>query len=106
MVPLVLIFLGGFIFGWAKPVPVTWQNLRKPRRDMALVALAGPFANLLMAIMWGGIAKLCFVGLNMGVNNQLLKLVLVFFMTAGAYGILINCGVDDFKFIADSTVGW
>ncbi len=91
IVPLVLIFLGGFIFGWAKPVPVTWQNLRKPRRDMALVALAGPFANLLMAIIWGGIAKLCFLGLNAGVSNQWLKLVLVFFMTAGAYGILINC---------------
>ena len=40
--PLILVYLGGFIFGWAKPVPVTWQNLRSPRRDMAIVAAAGP----------------------------------------------------------------
>ena len=40
------------VFGWAKPVPVTWQNLGNVRRDSALVALAGPGANLLMAIGW------------------------------------------------------
>lgn len=57
IVPTVLFFLGGFIFGWAKPVPVTWQNLRHPRRDMALVALAGPAANLLMIFGWALIAK-------------------------------------------------
>ena len=61
VVPLVLLMLGGFIFGWAKPVPVTWQNLRQPKRDMALVALAGPGANLLMAIGWGIVAKIGFL---------------------------------------------
>ncbi len=61
IVPLVLVLLGGFIFGWAKPVPVTWQNLRKPKRDMALVALAGPVANLLMAIGWAIVAKIGFL---------------------------------------------
>ena len=49
VVPGILLILGGFIFGWAKPVPVNWNNLRSPRRDMALVAIAGPFANLLMS---------------------------------------------------------
>ncbi len=58
VVPAVLVLLGGFIFGWAKPVPVTWQNLKRPKRDMALVALAGPGANLMMALMWALIAKL------------------------------------------------
>lgn len=58
IVPAVLFFLGGFLFGWAKPVPVTWQNLKNPKRDMAWVALAGPAANLLMIIFWGLIAKL------------------------------------------------
>ncbi len=58
VVPLVLLAIGGFIFGWAKPVPVTWNNLRNPRWDMVLVALAGPVSNLLMAIGWGLFAKL------------------------------------------------
>ncbi len=58
LVPGMLLLLGGFIFGWAKPVPVTWQNLKKPRRDMALVAFAGPAANFLMAIFWGLMVKL------------------------------------------------
>jgi Zn-dependent protease len=42
-----------FLFGWAKPVPVDWRRLRDPRWDMALVAVAGPAVNLLMAIGWG-----------------------------------------------------
>lgn len=41
------------LFGWAKPVPVNFRNLHHPRRDMALVALAGPGVNLLMAVAWG-----------------------------------------------------
>lgn len=59
LVPGLLILLGtGFLFGWAKPVPVTWENLRHPKRDMALVALAGPAANLIMALFWAFIAVL------------------------------------------------
>ncbi len=58
LVPLVLILTVGFAFGWAKPVPVNFNNLRNRRRDTALVAAAGPFANLLMAITWALIAKL------------------------------------------------
>jgi Zn-dependent protease len=42
-----------FIFGWAKPVPVQFANLRNPKRDMLWVAVAGPMANLVMAIGWG-----------------------------------------------------
>jgi Zn-dependent protease len=53
LVPAVLFFLGGFIFGWAKPVPVNFRHLRQPKRDMALVALAGPGVNLAMALAWG-----------------------------------------------------
>jgi Zn-dependent protease len=43
---------GAFLFGYAKPVPVEWGNLRKPKRDMAWVALAGPAANFVMALLW------------------------------------------------------
>lgn len=52
LVPLVGYWLSGFLFGWAKPVPINPRNLRQPRRDEALVALAGPGANLIMAILW------------------------------------------------------
>jgi len=58
LVPAVLFFLSGFIFGWAKPVPVDYRRLRHPKRDMALVALAGPGANLVMAIGWALIMSL------------------------------------------------
>lgn len=61
VVPLASLAFGGFVFGWAKPVPVTWSRLGNPRRDMALVALAGPFANLLMALIWAAIAKIALI---------------------------------------------
>ena len=58
LVPLLLLMVSPFIFGWAKPVPVTWQNLKHPKRDMALVAAAGPLANLAMAVLWLVVLKL------------------------------------------------
>ncbi|MGI9343122.1 MAG: site-2 protease family protein [Gammaproteobacteria bacterium] len=57
LVPLLMVWIGGFIFGWAKPVPVSPRNLRNPKRDMVPVALAGPGANLLMAIIWAALLK-------------------------------------------------
>lgn len=53
-VPLMLYFAtsGAFLFGYAKPVPVDFSNLRNPKRDMVWVALAGPAANLVQAIGW------------------------------------------------------
>src|SRR5512139_3249261 len=59
LVPGLLVLLRtGFVFGWAKPVPVTWENLRHPKRDMAIVAVAGPASNFLMAVGWALIARL------------------------------------------------
>ena len=64
LVPLSLFIISkitmgsGFLFGWAKPVPVIFSNLRQPKRDMLWVAAAGPSANLLMAIFWALIIKL------------------------------------------------
>jgi Zn-dependent protease len=49
---------GGLLFGWAKPVPVNYSALRKPRQHMALVAAAGPAANLLMALLWALLLKI------------------------------------------------
>ncbi len=58
-VPLVMLVLssGGFMFGWAKPVPVNFENLRRPKQDMLWVAAAGPGANLLMLVIWLLVAK-------------------------------------------------
>jgi Zn-dependent protease len=58
VLPLVMLALGGIIFGWAKPVPVDWRNLRNPKRDMAWVAAAGPAANFIMMLVWAVLAKL------------------------------------------------
>jgi len=52
LVPAFLYFTAGFIFGWAKPVPVNFNALRSPKRDMLWVALAGPASNFIMAVMW------------------------------------------------------
>ena len=84
LVPAMLLLFGGFIFGWAKPVPVTVENLRQPKRDMALVALAGPAANLLMALLWAIIAK---IGVSLGAGAEWLGTPL---MLMGIAGITFN----------------
>ncbi len=86
LVPAVLLMLGGFVFGWAKPVPVTWENLRRPQRDMALVALAGPLANVLMAVIWL-IVLLSGIALQDSASTQAFARGMVYMATAG---ILIN----------------
>ncbi len=85
IVPVLLLVAGGFLFGWAKPVPVNWQNLRRPRRDMALVAAAGPFANFIMALIWALIAKISLM-IALATGNQ--HFLLFFYM--GSAGIMIN----------------
>src|SRR5437660_3132327 len=65
IVPLVILATtvaagtGGFLFGWARPVPVNYSALRKPRQHMAWVAAAGPGANLLMALLWTLALRAC-----------------------------------------------
>lgn len=58
LLPLLTLFVGGILFGWAKPVPVNFSALRHPKKDMLWVALAGPAANLVMALFWGAMFKL------------------------------------------------
>lgn len=58
--------LAGFIIGWGKPVPVNLNNLRNPRRDDTLIALAGPGMNLVLAVICMGIAK---VGMVLKANG-------------------------------------
>ncbi|MEW9898313.1 site-2 protease family protein [Chitinivorax sp. PXF-14] len=52
LIPLLAVTLGGFLFGWAKPVPINFSNLNNPKKDMVWVAAAGPGANLAMAFIW------------------------------------------------------
>ena len=78
LVPGLLYVLAGIVFGWAKPVPVNWDKLRNPRRDMALVAVAGPLANVVMLLAWAAVAKF---GLSYGQD---------YFVTTGLAGIMIN----------------
>jgi len=58
LLPLLMMAVSNVIFGWAKPVPVDPRNLHHPQRDMVFVAIAGPFANFLMALFWAGIQKI------------------------------------------------
>jgi Zn-dependent protease len=56
--PLISMIAGGILFGWAKPVPVNFGNLRHPKRDMFWVAAAGPGSNIAQALVWASVAKL------------------------------------------------
>lgn len=84
LVPAISFMLAGLLFGWAKPVPVNARNLRHPRRDMALVALAGPGINLVMAFLWGLLIQggVLLLGLSEWVAVPLIYM--------GAAGVLIN----------------
>jgi Zn-dependent protease len=57
LIPTLSLFLGGILFGWAKPVPVNFNQLRRPKQDMLWVAAAGPAANLVMILGWAFIMK-------------------------------------------------
>lgn len=83
LVPGLLLLMGsGVLFGWAKPVPVTVENLRNPRRDMAWVAAAGPLANLFMAVLW---AFIIHVGLWIIEASPGVARPLVFMGVAGVF---------------------
>lgn len=79
---ILLLSQAGFVFGWAKPVPVEVRNLQHPKRDIAYVALAGPAANLLMALGWALIARLGVI-----INVEFISLPLIY---TGIAGISIN----------------
>ena len=71
---------GAFLFGYAKPVPVRFDRLRHPKRDMIWVALAGPVSNLIQALFWGA---LLYVLLGLGVSEP-------FFLQMCKGGVLVN----------------
>jgi Zn-dependent protease len=83
IVPLGMFLLSGIVFGWAKPVPVNFHQLRHPHRDMGLVAIAGPAANLLMMIFWAIIAQIGWI------TDETFALS-IFLVYIGSAGIFIN----------------
>lgn len=83
IVPALMWLFSGFLFGWAKPVPVVAGNLRHPRQHMAIVAAAGPFVNLLMTLFWAAVLKLM---LESGAGG----VAAVFVMLMAVGGIIIN----------------
>lgn len=78
LVPAFLFFVSGFIFGWAKPVPINSSALRSPKKDMLWVALAGPLSNFIMSVLW-----LLVIVIAVNMNSQL-------FVDMGQIGVQIN----------------
>ena len=83
IVPAVILLLstlgggGGMLFGWAKPVPVNFGNLRRPKQDMLWVAAAGPGANLVMALGWALVLKLSIGSSAFGYSEALKEMARV-----------------------------
>ncbi len=83
IIPGLLLISGtGFIFGWAKPVPVDPRNFVRPRRDMAIVAFAGPMSNFIMAVLWALLARI-----GVTINIEAISHPLIY---SGIAGISIN----------------
>ena len=95
LLPAITLILGGVLFGWAKPVPVNFGNLRNPKKDMLWVAAAGPASNLVMAIAWSMLLgyikyslskgnfspafpyllQMCFIGVSINIVLMVLNLL-------------------------------
>lgn len=84
LVPGLMLFLGGIVFGWAKPVPVNQENLREPRKHMMIVAVAGPGANLAMAVLW---ALVIWLGVGVYGHNDAVGMGIQYM---GLAGVTIN----------------
>ena len=83
VLPAVLLLSGSkIVFGWAKPVPINWANLRSPRNDQVRVALAGPASNLLLALLF---TALLAVSPPTGFWSGLGRMA--------AFGVLLNCAL-------------
>ncbi|MCC2624201.1 MAG: site-2 protease family protein [Burkholderiales bacterium] len=105
--PLIGIAFGGFIFGWAKPVPINFSRLHNPKPNLFWIAFAGPASNLVQALIWGLILKLSFyvsgyfamplslmaeAGITINISLMLLNLIPILPLDGGRmlYAILPN----------------
>ncbi|MGI9292201.1 MAG: site-2 protease family protein [Gammaproteobacteria bacterium] len=93
VVPIMMFMFSGLLFGWAKPVPVAFGNLNRPKQDMIWVALAGPFANIVMGILWALVLKFTLVS---GLAGSFMGEWLV---SMSRIGILINALLAAFNLL-------
>ena len=88
LVPMLLLMINSsFLFGWAKPVPINTRNLKKHSLYLALIAIAGPIANLIMAILWACVIK----AMQYGLYASLPQNVGIWLVGNAQRGIVINC---------------
>ncbi len=108
LLPLLSILAGGIIFGYAKPVPINFAKLHQPKRDMMIIAFAGPLANFAMALGWAFLFKIgttlnipffeeplmlmCTVGIQINISLFVLNLLPILPLDGGRilYGLLPN----------------
>jgi Zn-dependent protease len=91
LVPMLMLSFTGFLIGWAKPVPVSVGRLRSPKRDMAIVAAAGPGVNLLMAVLWSLVLLLAH---NLIHSMQAVALPLLLMSVAGVFVNLVLMAIN------------
>lgn len=107
ILPLLASFFGGAFFGWAKPVPVNPYNLKNPRRDLMLIAAAGPFMNIVLTFVILGVLKglIAFTAFNPSesvlhfeINRQLVRMGLISIFLA-AFNMLPLFPLDGFSVV-------
>ncbi len=84
-----LLSSGAILFGWGKPVPIQWGQLRNPKRDMVYVSLAGPVCNVIQMLLWGIVFKLL---IGMGITET-------FPLAVCKAGVLINAAMFAFTML-------
>lgn len=107
ILPLIASFFGGAFFGWAKPVPVNPYNLKNPRRDLMLIAAAGPFMNIVLTFVILGVLKLLIAftafdpsefALHVEINKQLIRMGFISIFLA-AFNMLPLFPLDGFSVV-------
>jgi len=96
IVPIVILTFSKYLFGWAKPVPVNYSALRKPRQHMAWVAAAGPAANLVMAVIWVVLLR---VGIGLSSRAEAWTEVANLHGTAGLVEVVMRHGTGAAEYL-------
>lgn len=98
--PIGFLCMLAFGFGWAKPVPINTRYFKKPVRDMAISAIAGPVSNLLLAFCFAGLLKIFYtVAAGMAIGSQTTLLILEFVEILLVLGIRLNVTLAVFNLL-------